>query len=198
MTREERKEMTKRVNARRHQINAMATAIKLKVNMNKDLFDTVVGVVAFHFDVDQEELVSRSRNGQIREARHALVYLCRLACPRATLASVGRMFGRDHTTVLHSTNRCQVLREVDDMYDLKFMKAFRELKVLIPTLRDTDNRPEFNPLEASLLRDLVCKMATAWDRYLDDGQIDEFMNTMAQVRAQSNDLGLATPITIQS
>jgi hypothetical protein len=190
MNREERKEMTKRVNARRHQINAMATAIKLKVNMNKDLFDTVVGVVAFHYDVDQEELVSRSRHGQIREARHALVYLCRLACPRATLASVGRMFGRDHSTVLHSTSRCQVLREVDDMYDLKFMKAFRELKVLIPTLRDTE--------ETSLLRDLVCKMSVAWDRYLDDGQIDEFMNTMAQVRAQSNDLGLATPITIQS
>ena len=61
----------------------------------------IVTAVAVAFKISPVHLLSQSRLGPVARARHACVLLARQRTDQS-MAQIGRLLGRDHTTILHS------------------------------------------------------------------------------------------------
>ncbi|MFB2549904.1 chromosomal replication initiator protein DnaA [Ensifer soli] len=84
-------------------------------------------VVAKHYNVSRQELVSNRRTRVIVKPRQIAMYLAKALTPRS-FPEIGRRFGgRDHTTVLHA------VRKIEDMIagDTKLSHEIELLKRLI-------------------------------------------------------------------
>jgi len=65
----------------------------------------IINIVAEHFDVSPEDIVSKKRNAQYAEARQVVMYLCS-EMTHTTTVNIARILGKkDHTTVLHGINK---------------------------------------------------------------------------------------------
>jgi len=81
------------------------------------------------FDVDQAQLSAYSRGvARAAHARQVAMYLGHVAC-RLSLTDVGRMFGRDRTTVAHA---CAVIEDARD--DPAFDRALDLLEWAVPVM----------------------------------------------------------------
>lgn len=70
--------------------------------------------VCEHFEVPMSLLTGKSRKQEIVFARQVAMFLIR-ELTRASLKTIGNLFGgRDHTTVMHSVNTIQELKDSDD------------------------------------------------------------------------------------
>lgn len=77
---------------------------------NKQPVIDIIRIVAAKHGVSVTDIKSQTRTLHIVEARHeamALVYQLR---PDLSLPAIGRVFGRDHTTVLHAARKLGVFR----------------------------------------------------------------------------------------
>lgn len=64
----------------------------------------VIGAVAEKMHVEEEQMMGRSRAGAVTQARQIAMYLlCQVH--GASTTEVGRIFGRDHSTVIHAIGR---------------------------------------------------------------------------------------------
>lgn len=64
--------------------------------------DTIINVVTSHFNVTEEEILSKVRKSNLVLPRHIIMYLCS-SLTTNTLASIGnRIGGRDYTTVINA------------------------------------------------------------------------------------------------
>ncbi len=80
-------------------------------------------VVARHFNVSKNELLSNRRTRAIVRPRQIAMYLAKVLTPRS-LPEIGRRFGgRDHTTVLHA------VRKIEDLVS-NDQKLGREIELL--------------------------------------------------------------------
>ena len=80
-------------------------------------------VVARHFNVSKNELLSNRRTRAIVRPRQIAMYLAKVLTPRS-LPEIGRRFGgRDHTTVLHAVRKIEGLVAGDQ-------KLAREIELL--------------------------------------------------------------------
>jgi chromosomal replication initiator protein len=70
-------------------------------------------VVARHYNVSRQELVSNRRTRVIVKPRQIAMYLSKTLTPRS-FPEIGRRFGgRDHTTVLHAVRKIEELITAD-------------------------------------------------------------------------------------
>ena len=66
-------------------------------------------IVAKHYNVSRQELVSNRRTRVIVKPRQIAMYLAKMLTPRS-FPEIGRRFGgRDHTTVLHAVRKIEEL-----------------------------------------------------------------------------------------
>lgn len=64
--------------------------------------DTIISIVTSHFNVSEEEILSKKRSANIVLPRHIIMYLCRSLTDKP-LADIGkRIGGRDYTTVINA------------------------------------------------------------------------------------------------
>ena len=71
-------------------------------------------IVARHFNVSRNELLSNRRTRTIVRPRQVAMYLSKVLTPRS-LPEIGRRFGgRDHTTVLHAVRKIESEFERDN------------------------------------------------------------------------------------
>lgn len=78
-------------------------------------------VVAFQGGIKVEDILSSSRAGGFLLARHAAYWLCCSYFPHMPLAQIGRVFGRDHSSIISGRNRITALMAVDS-----YVRAFVE------------------------------------------------------------------------
>lgn len=65
----------------------------------------IISVVAEHFAITPEEIVSKRRNSEYVLPRQICMYLCRILTPDS-LQSIGKSLGKkDHTTVIHGIEK---------------------------------------------------------------------------------------------
>jgi chromosomal replication initiation ATPase DnaA len=74
-------------------------------------------------NVTKEDLMGLSRKREIVEARQIVQYFIKEFHPSISLKSIGNMFNRDHSTVIHS------LRTVADLQDANKEYYFRLLEL---------------------------------------------------------------------
>lgn len=63
--------------------------------------DKILNVVSSKYGVPVEDLKSRKRTSNIASARHIAIYVIKKLTDRS-LPAIGRVFGRDHTTIINS------------------------------------------------------------------------------------------------
>jgi chromosomal replication initiator protein len=83
----------------------------------------VVAVVADYYNLTSTQLTGRNRNSQIAMARHIAMYLVRELMD-LPFARVGKVFGRDHTTVISAVDKVEKLLKTDQ----ELLKALDDLK----------------------------------------------------------------------
>ena len=87
---------------------------------------TILSVVEEFYHVSHDEIISKKRTKNIAFARHVAAYLANTMC-EMSLKSVGAIFGRDHTTVIHSIE----VIEKKERSDARFREELRQLKNVI-------------------------------------------------------------------
>ncbi|MCL1843045.1 MAG: chromosomal replication initiator protein DnaA [Defluviitaleaceae bacterium] len=106
---------------------ARLTDIKITIEMAQEaLKDQLVGkeqptptldyirhMVASHFKLTAEDLISRKRTQTVVTPRQIAMYLCRKILD-VSLPDIGKFFNRDHTTVIHSCNKIADELETDE------------------------------------------------------------------------------------
>jgi len=85
--------------------------------------DTIVDIVAEHFNITRGDIMSKKRNAEIAQPRQIVMYLCRdiLDIP---YKQIGKVLGRDHSTVMHG------ITAVEDE-----MSAYPEMQRTIDVLK---------------------------------------------------------------
>lgn len=67
--------------------------------------ELIIEIVAEHFNIKPEHILSQKRSADIVYPRQVAMYLCRQMTPY-TVQALGKCFGnRDHTTVIHGTEK---------------------------------------------------------------------------------------------
>lgn len=67
--------------------------------------ELIIEIVAEHFNIKAEDILSQKRNADIVYPRQIAMYLCRQMTTQ-TVQSLGKCFGnRDHTTVIHGSDK---------------------------------------------------------------------------------------------
>jgi hypothetical protein len=85
----------------------------------------IMDVVADHFGVSLQDILSIRRNESIVHARHVAIYLARSTTTHS-LPVIGRLFGgRDHTTILHAVRKIHFLakNDLDFADELELLRA---------------------------------------------------------------------------
>jgi len=88
---------------------------KIKIGDANEIIDVVCSVLQLF----PEQLVGKSRLRDIVEGRQIAIGLIRVANPKMTLKQIGRIFNRDHSTVIHSRRTFDNLYEIDAQYTQK-------------------------------------------------------------------------------
>ena len=69
----------------------------------------VVRTAAFVFNVPVKELVGRRRDHAVAHPRNLTCRAIRALCPHASYPEIGRLFGRDHTTIVSNVAKTDAL-----------------------------------------------------------------------------------------
>ena len=85
--------------------------------------DKVFAAVFRKFDISREEIVGKKRTKEIMRARHIAVYLMR-EITEMSLLNIGKLFERDHATIMASINVVKKKMNTDPLYlaDIESLK----------------------------------------------------------------------------
>ncbi|OGM63287.1 chromosomal replication initiator protein DnaA, partial [Candidatus Woesebacteria bacterium RIFCSPLOWO2_01_FULL_39_14] len=72
--------------------------------LKKSSPNDVISAVSKHFSLNKKSLLGTSRSRPVARPRQVLMYILRIDL-RLPLEEVGRIVGRDHTTVMHAVNK---------------------------------------------------------------------------------------------
>ncbi len=89
----------------------MGITAKLQITSGLTVLD-VQSAVAWRFDMTVEKLLSKWRHRQVAHPRMVAMYLAREHTEHS-YPILGRLFRRDHTTVLHGVRKVRKLRAED-------------------------------------------------------------------------------------
>lgn len=87
-------------------------------------------VVSSAYGLSRNTLISHRRGKLVIGPRHVAMYLC-TELTTASLPMIGRMFaGRDHTTIMHASNKIAMLRKTDAKLDAEIIALTERLGVM--------------------------------------------------------------------
>ena len=88
--------------------------------MNSELTpNTIITQACLSYDVSYVQVMSKKRNRRYVEPRQVSMYLMRTLIPEMSLTDIGRIFRKDHTTVLHAYNHVKTQIEIDQDFAMK-------------------------------------------------------------------------------
>jgi chromosomal replication initiation ATPase DnaA len=86
----------------------------------------LISAVAKYYDVPVRDLVSFRRTHALIRPRQVAMYLAR-ALTKHSLPAIGRVFERDHTTILHGCRQIEKQRQRDPDLDLQIRQLIERL-----------------------------------------------------------------------
>jgi chromosomal replication initiation ATPase DnaA len=99
---------------------------QVRFTSKMDDFAKVMQSVCIACDVTPAQLMSTSREGDIKDARHMLVYVLRHHYA-LRYSEIGRRLGRDHSTAINSYSRMRDFLE----FDKSVQKVYNTVKELL-------------------------------------------------------------------
>jgi len=89
--------------------------------------DKILAAVSQHYDIPVEDLKGRKRTSQIAASRHVAVYIIKKLTD-SSLQNIGRVFKRDHTTMINSIETVEKKIQTDPTFDLEIKELIRTIK----------------------------------------------------------------------
>lgn len=87
----------------------------------------ILEVVAEHFNVDSEDIISKKRSLEFTTPRHIFMYLCR-EMTDTTLKGIAVMLERDHSTVMHGVEK--INKEIENNHEMKEILEILKNKII--------------------------------------------------------------------
>lgn len=97
-------------------------------------FRTAIEAVSNVTGIKREHILGRRRLRRYADARQMAMQIVRQST-RLTLTSIGRLFDRDHSTVIHASNSVKNLIGISDNYRDEFNQIMGEYDRLIKELQ---------------------------------------------------------------
>ena len=89
--------------------------------------DKILSMVSQKYGVTVEDLKSRKRTSNIASARHISVYIIKKLTDRS-LPAIGRVFGRDHTTIINSIETVEKRMNTEPAFDNEIKDLINRIK----------------------------------------------------------------------
>ena len=100
----------------------------VKTIVSKNKMDQVVQIVCDHYNLTNEELLSKKRSNEIAIPRQIAMYICRVYL-NENLTKIGIQFGgKNHTTVMHAVDKIKKEILKDDSLNNEIQKMINEIK----------------------------------------------------------------------
>lgn len=122
--------------------------------------ENIQRLVALHYKVPKNELLTNRRTRTIVKPRQVAMYLAKIMTPRS-LPEIGRRFGgRDHTTVLHAVRKIEDLSSRDKVFarELEYLrkKIWEELRPARVTVANQDETKRlFNEVKLFIMGEFL-------------------------------------------
>lgn len=87
----------------------------------------ILSYIAQKYNVPEEDIKSSKRTKDITSARHLTIYLIRTMLDM-TFVSVGKIFNRDHSTVMATVEKVEAMRKTNPEFDNTVNELMREIK----------------------------------------------------------------------
>jgi len=95
----------------------LGNSVGVRAETRQPSIQDIIHVVAEHYSLAADELISRGRHRAVSDARQVAMYLARQLTGRS-YASIGRRFGgRDHSTVIHACNKVKDRTDVQEGFE---------------------------------------------------------------------------------
>ena len=112
-------------------LNLTIDALKdyfVKTIVSKNKMDQVVQIVCDHYNLTNEELLSKKRSNDIAIPRMIAMYICRVYLDE-NLTKIGIQFGgKNHTTVMHAVDKIKKEILKDDHLNGEIQKMVNEIR----------------------------------------------------------------------
>lgn len=79
----------------------VAEAEAIYGKMPKSRWATIIAEVARHHGLTADDILGPSRKAHVIKARHEAIARVWQACPKLSYPHIGRIFNRDHTTIMN-------------------------------------------------------------------------------------------------
>jgi len=100
----------------------------VKTIVSKNKMDQVVQIVCDHYNLTNEELLSKKRSNDIAIPRMIAMYICRVYLDE-NLTKIGIQFGgKNHTTVMHAVDKIKSEILKDDHLNGEIQKMVNEIR----------------------------------------------------------------------
>jgi len=100
----------------------------VKTVVSKNKMDQVVQIVCDHYNLTNEELLSKKRSNDIAIPRMIAMYICRVYLDE-NLTKIGIQFGgKNHTTVMHAVDKIKKEILKDDVLNSEIQKMINEIR----------------------------------------------------------------------
>ena len=100
----------------------------VKTIVSKNKMDQVVQIVCDHYNLTNEELLSKKRSNEIAIPRMIAMYICRVYLDE-NLTKIGIQFGgKNHTTVMHAVDKIKSEILKDDHLNGEIQKMVNEIR----------------------------------------------------------------------
>ena len=100
----------------------------VKTIVSKNKMDQVVQIVCEHYNLTNEELLSKKRSNEIAIPRQIAMYICRVYLDE-NLTKIGIQFGgKNHTTVMHAVDKIKKEITKDDVLNSEIQKMINEIR----------------------------------------------------------------------
>lgn len=91
---------------------------KIDLNYNTDI---VIKSVSDYYNLNESELKKKDRHWHIRTARQVCMYLLKRNTTMS-LVAIGKLFKRDHTTVIHSVQKVKDLLDTEEAFRIELFR----------------------------------------------------------------------------
>ncbi len=96
--------------------------------VGKNKIEQVLNVVARHYNITTEEMISKKRISEIAVPRQIAMFICRTIY-NEPLTKIGFAFGgKNHTTVMHSVEKIKNKIEKDNAFNLEIKKIIEKVE----------------------------------------------------------------------
>ena len=100
----------------------------VKTIVSKNKMDQVIQIVCDHYNLTNEELLSKKRSNEIAIPRQIAMYICRTYL-NENLTKIGIQFGgKNHTTVMHAVDKIKKEILKDDVLNNEIQKMINEIR----------------------------------------------------------------------